>query len=153
MTLDFSTQFQLLNISDMFAKTVKMIISTRLQHLFFNPVRPSDEYMQQWTVPSLVQLVDSCLFNTKPLHGPMVTFYHLDHLEQSLLKSMLCKFLGKNVWWLWDHQECILHSIPGAKEVRLRVLQWKIIHNIYPTRILLYKMGNATDSSCLFLQG
>ena len=37
-----------------------------------------------------------------------------------------------------------------TKEVRLRVLQWKIIHNIYPTRILLYKMGKATDSNCCF---
>ena len=37
-----------------------------------------------------------------------------------------------------------------TKEVRLRVLQWKIIHNIYPTRILLYKMGKVTDSNCCF---
>ena len=37
-----------------------------------------------------------------------------------------------------------------TKEVRLWVLQWKVIHNIYPTRILLYKMGKATDSNCCF---
>ena len=27
-----------------------------------------------------------------------------------------------------------------TKETRLLVLQWKILHNIYPTNILLYKM-------------
>ena len=27
------------------------------------------------------------------------------------------------------------------KETRLRVLQWKILHNIYPTKILLFKIG------------
>ena len=37
-----------------------------------------------------------------------------------------------------------------TKEVRLIVLQWKIIHNIHPTRILLYKMGKAIDSNCCF---
>ena len=26
----------------------------------------------------------------------------------------------------------------------------EIIHNIYPTRILLYKMDKATDSNCCF---
>ena len=35
----------------------------------------------------------------------------------------------------------------ATKETRLRVLQWKIIHNIYPTNILLYKMGVSISSN------
>ena len=35
-----------------------------------------------------------------------------------------------------------------TKETRLRSLQWKIMHNIYPTNILLYKMGKVDSSDC-----
>ena len=37
-----------------------------------------------------------------------------------------------------------------TKETRLRTLQWKILHNIYPTNILLYKMGKVNSSNCNF---
>ena len=33
-------------------------------------------------------------------------------------------------------------------ETRLRVLQWKILHNIYPTNILLNKMGISNSNKC-----
>ena len=41
-------------------------------------------------------------------------------------------------------------SIPWrtTKETRLRALQFKILHNIYPTNILLEKMGIAPNSLC-----
>ena len=35
-----------------------------------------------------------------------------------------------------------------TKETRLRVLQWKVLHNIYPTTILLHKMGIANSDDC-----
>eukprot|EP00745_Piridium_sociabile_P027238 TRINITY_DN4391_c0_g1_i5.p1 TRINITY_DN4391_c0_g1~~TRINITY_DN4391_c0_g1_i5.p1 ORF type:complete len:187 (-),score=10.40 TRINITY_DN4391_c0_g1_i5:433-993(-) len=35
-----------------------------------------------------------------------------------------------------------------TRETRLRVLQWKILHNIYPTNILLNKMGLSNSSQC-----
>ena len=38
----------------------------------------------------------------------------------------------------------------ASKEPRLRVLQWKIIHNIYPIKILLQKMSLADSSNCTF---
>ena len=44
-----------------------------------------------------------------------------------------------NIWGI--HTEC-------TKEVRLRTLQWKIISNIYPTNILLNKMGIAATRNC-----
>ena len=34
------------------------------------------------------------------------------------------------------------------QETRLKVLQWKILHNIYPTNILLHKMGIANSEKC-----
>ena len=37
-----------------------------------------------------------------------------------------------------------------TKESRLRLLHWKITHNIYPTNILLSKLGIATNNKCLF---
>ena len=41
-------------------------------------------------------------------------------------------------------------SIPSlvTKETRLRVLQWKILHNIYPTNILLYNVRD--DQMCSY---
>ena len=41
-------------------------------------------------------------------------------------------------------------SLPflATKETRLQVLQWKILHNIYPTNILLKKMGIADSERC-----
>ena len=41
----------------------------------------------------------------------------------------------------------------STKESRLRELQWKILHNIYPTNILLLKMGLRESNVCLFCNG
>lgn len=38
-------------------------------------------------------------------------------------------------------------TFSAAKETRLRVLQWKVLHNI-PTNILLNKMGIASSNKC-----
>ena len=35
-----------------------------------------------------------------------------------------------------------------TKEERLRLTQWKILHNIYPTKILLHKMGKKDNELC-----
>ena len=48
-------------------------------------------------------------------------------------------YVDKEIWKLaWN----------TTPEVRLRELQWKILHNIYPTNILLEKMGLATNNRC-----
>lgn len=41
-----------------------------------------------------------------------------------------------------------LVPIEATREVRLRMIQWKIVHNIYPTSILLCKMGIKDSSNC-----
>ena len=40
--------------------------------------------------------------------------------------------------------------IHEMKEVRLRALGWKILHNIYPTNILLFKMKLSENQNCKF---
>ena len=37
-----------------------------------------------------------------------------------------------------------------SSETRLRLLQWKMLHNIYPTSILLNKMGISNNKNCAF---
>lgn len=49
--------------------------------------------------------------------------------------------IGKSEW---------LMSRIATKEIRLRELQWKIIHNIYPTNILLHKMKVVDSKDCSF---
>ena len=39
-----------------------------------------------------------------------------------------------------------------TKEERLKLLHWKILHNIYPTNILLHKMGLRPSTYCSFCQ-
>jgi hypothetical protein len=41
-----------------------------------------------------------------------------------------------------------LSAREATREVRLRELQWKINHNIYPTNILLHKMKVTEDNKC-----
>ena len=39
-------------------------------------------------------------------------------------------------------------AFTATKETRLGTLQWKILHNVYPTNILLKKMGIADSETC-----
>ena len=41
-------------------------------------------------------------------------------------------------------------SFRSSNETRLRVLQWKILHNIYPTNILLSKMKITESNLCSY---
>ena len=41
-----------------------------------------------------------------------------------------------------------LMSFKCTKETRLRILQWKILHNIYPTAKMLNKMGVVESKNC-----
>ena len=41
-------------------------------------------------------------------------------------------------------------AIQTTKEIRLRVLQWKLLHNIYPTNIMLNKMKVTNNEFCSY---
>ena len=40
-----------------------------------------------------------------------------------------------------------------TKEPRVQTQQWKLMHNIWPTNILLYRMGRVTSVSCKYCPG
>jgi hypothetical protein len=46
-----------------------------------------------------------------------------------------------------SHWSIVVNSL---KEERLRLLHWKILHNIYPTNILLFKMGVKDSMQCQY---
>ena len=54
-------------------------------------------------------------------------------------------------WWRKDvvlEKKHWLMPFSVTKEIRLQILQWKILHNIYPTAILLKKMGIVNSFTC-----
>ena len=56
-------------------------------------------------------------------------------------KKKIYNFFRKKHWTLAS--KC-------TSETRLRLLQWKILHNIYPSSILLNKMGISNSKNCAF---
>ena len=66
-----------------------------------NPLMPRDACIHQWTVPSLVQIMACCLFGTKPLSDPMLSYFQFSHMHKEHIstKSYLnCKcFIKENV--------------------------------------------------------
>ena len=48
--------------------------------------------------------------------------------------------------WHWE----IIRTV--SKESRLRELHWKILHNIYPTNIILNKLGIAASNRCTYCE-
>ena len=58
-------------------------------------------------------------------------------------KNKLNLQINDNIWKL---------AYNTTRESRLRELQWKILHNLYPTNILLQKMGEAQNNLCSLCQ-
>ena len=66
-------------------------------------------------------------------------------------KSACCDSFWKRKFENIDiDSKVYLMAVTVTKEIRLQVLQWKIIHNIYPTQILLFKMGKSANSNCKY---
>ena len=60
---------------------------------------------------------------------------------------------GKNFWrnkYTVDITDKYVLASHATKETRLRMLHFKILHNIYPSNILLHKMGIKPSDSCEF---
>ena len=63
---------------------------------------------------------------------------------------MVC---GRGFWlrkFNTDIKEKYLSAINATKESRLRLLLFKLLHNIYPTNILLKRMGIKNSENCDF---
>ena len=69
-------------------------------------------------------------------------FYEIGHTTETPYNFWLRKYqlvISQGYWNIAP--EC-------NKETRLRVLQWKILHNIWPTNIMLKKMGIKQTENC-----
>ena len=78
-------------------------------------------------------------------------FIREKQLEKKRRKAACCVSFWKRKFENIDiDNEVYLMAFTVTKEIRLQVLQWKIIHNIYPTQILLCKIGKSANSNCKY---
>lgn len=103
-----------------------------------------------WRNPDSVGVIDSVqpVFPNVPL-----TSVTTKMIRQSLMKDKQKVSSGASFWKrkfpsLEINKKIYMRIFKATKETRLRVLQWKIIHNIYPTNILLNKIGIRNSSNC-----
>ena len=73
----------------------------------------------------------------KTIYSMLMPVENPKHIEEFWLKNNVV--LEKKHW---------LMPFSVTKETRLQILQWKILHNIYPTAILLQKMGIVNSINC-----
>ena len=67
--------------------------------------------------------------------------------QQTNIVPTACHFWQKKFGFIFKEE--VWHTAwKTKKETRLRVLQWKILHNIYPTNILLNKMNVRESDEC-----
>ena len=75
-------------------------------------------------------------------------------LRSKMIESSTCRPICEN-FWLHKFGISIDETYwkiasKATVESRLRELQWKLLHNIYPTNILLFKMGIRSDTKCTY---
>ena len=105
-----------------------------------------NSFINNSTIP-LENEIYPILFNDKKLISAKMFYSYL--IESNVCtptseRFWLNKFsvaLNKRFWSI---------AIETTKESRLRELHWKILSNIYPTNILLNKMGIADSNKCSF---
>ena len=95
-----------------------------------------------------------------PLVVPKLGDLRISHLETAAIRKCLVLLRHKNPCCVnfWQRKFPGLHIdddvfetvFQVTKETRLRVLQFKIIHTIYPTNILLQKMGLREEQTCTY---
>jgi len=76
------------------------------------------------------------------------------HFRNALINKVFIPPLCENYWskrypnYNFDWENIWLSIPTCTKEARLISLNWKIIHNIYPTKDLLHKMGKEESNLC-----
>ena len=102
-----------------------------------------------WRNPAVVGNFGEVTANFRGQDLPQVTTKFVrDSLVQSRAKPPCCINFWTRRFPLFDVSNTFLTAINATKEIRLRVLHWKITHNIYPTNILLHKMGLSNTENC-----
>eukprot|EP00916_Digyalum_oweni_P006123 GHVL01010556.1.p1 GENE.GHVL01010556.1~~GHVL01010556.1.p1 ORF type:complete len:229 (-),score=2.89 GHVL01010556.1:211-897(-) len=86
-----------------------------------------------------------------------LTFNGTNHMTANLIRQFIVKtkystpcsvLFWKNTFNFDVNETCWSIAKNATKESRLRELHWKIVHNIYPTNILLQKMGLSDSEYC-----
>lgn len=92
------------------------------------------------------------LTDTPLFHG--IRLYHAKQFRCMLVhsrKTEPCSVgFWKNKFNYNINKSDWLMSFMSSQETRLRVLQWKLLHNIYPTNILLFKMKVTENNLCSY---
>ena len=82
--------------------------------------------------------------------------FDVGNLGRKILYSMIKISAVPFCYGIWERKFGISVSkahwdiVHGLKESRLIALSWKLIHNIYPTNILLYKMSISPSQNCSY---
>ena len=89
------------------------------------------------------------MFNDIPIHE-CKSYIFKEVMIDLLYTPPICQHFWTNRFpkytFNWD---VIWNRLPqSTKEARLVSLNWKILHNIYPTKYLLHKMGKEKSNVC-----
>ena len=94
-----------------------------------NSLRPSDTYMRQYNIPTLVQIMACRLFGAKPLSEPMLPYSQLDPKELISLKLYLKfrSFHSRKCTW-----KCHLRNgnylALASLAIKAAILRWQNIN-------------------------
>ena len=111
--------------------------------LDYNAVRTAvDSYLNQENVP----IATNTIRDTLPNKLTAQTFRKI--ITESKAVQPSASFFWRNRYNYNIDKNNWLMGYSSTQEERLRLLQWKILHNIYPTNILLQKMGIRINNLC-----
>ena len=99
-------------------------------------------------VTNFEQSVTNCkanIFSTKSKN--IIQLLKDNSKRKQPLKPCVCAFWQRKLGFEVNNKVWTRPSL-ATKEIRLKELQWKILHNIYPTNILLSKMRIVDDNKC-----
>ena len=112
-------------------------------NVLFNALKP---YQQQIRDIRQEDIGDQNVYFNNMIIGKIGRKKLMKHTRSNIPPNVENKWtthLGVNI-----DKERWLIPFKTTKEVRLQVLQWKVLHNIYPTAILLSKMGVRPTDQC-----
>ena len=88
-------------------------------------------------------------FNTIPIDVCSTKIFRRAMIDKIYLQPRCIQFWDQRFpHYVFDWQNIWLATPRCTNEARLVTLNWKILHNIYPTKVLLHKMGKETDNIC-----
>ena len=90
-----------------------------------------------------------CFNSEKFMHAKQYRLY----LTENVYSSPCCERFWRNKFEVTITEGHWNIARNTTSESRLRELQWKLLHNIYPTSIMLFKMGRAISDKCPYCPG